>query len=57
MNDRMLAFITGDVLVSASLIGAGDVTKTIVLGFVGGIISMFSKDVYNRIKDKIKKDK
>ena len=57
MNDRMLAFITGDVLVSASLIGAGDVTKTIVLGCVGGIISMFSKDVYNRIKDKIKKDK
>jgi hypothetical protein len=57
MNDRMLAFITGDVLVSASLIGAGDVTKTIVLGFVGGIISMFSKDVYNRIKGKINKDK
>ena len=57
MNDRVLAFITGDVLVSASLIGAGDVTKTIVLGFVGGIISMFSKDVYNIIKDKVKKDK
>ena len=54
IKERTLAFITGDALVTASFITCGDVGKTIILGTIGGLISMFSKDIYLFIKGKIK---
>ena len=55
IKERTLAFITGDALVTASFKTCGDVGKTIILGTIGGLISMFSKDIYLFIKGKIKK--
>lgn len=49
-KDRILGFFSGDLLVTLFTLGAGDVIKTIVLGFIGGFIGVFGKDVYYMIK-------
>ncbi len=52
--ERFIGFITGDAIVVATFVHSEDIVKTIVLGFVGGIVGIFAKDVYSYLKTSFK---
>lgn len=52
MNERIAGLIGAELALIPILIQTGDLQKTIILGFLGGIVGMFSKDFYTWTKKK-----
>ncbi len=54
--NRFNCFVGGN-LFTISFIPVESILHTVILGFIGGIIGMLSKDVYNIIKKYFEKGK
>jgi len=56
LYNRFNCFVGGNIF-TMSFIPVESILHTIILGFVGGMVGMLSKDVYNKIKKYFEKSK
>ena len=55
MKDRILAFISGDILVTINFIHTEEILRVMLLGFIGGFVGLAGKEFYSFLQKKISK--